>query len=163
MATRLLISLLAFIGLFFVSISVLAEEKVICVEFNGIEYCESTTVIKVGEREVPIDDPFALLNATKSSQAEKIALWDTYHYPPVIKELARQLMITEDELIFELRDADKAWMALYELTQVYDFLIKDLNGNNVDHATIDKLFEHILDDITANIMKQLTAYDGEEV
>ena len=163
MVTRLLISLLVFAGIMAASINVLAETKETCVEFNGVEYCETTTVIKIGDKEIPVDDPFALLNSTKNSQADKIALWDVYHYPPVIKELSRQLMVTEDELIYELRDADKAWMALYELTQVYDFLVEDLDGNNVDHATIDKLFKHILDDITMNIQEQLTAYDGEQV
>lgn len=156
----ILVALLLGVG---VATIAFAETKETCVEFNGIQYCETTTVIKIGEREIPVDDPFALLNSSKTSQAEKIALWDTYKYPPVIAELARQLMVTEDELIYELKDADKAWMALYELTEKYDDLVKDLDRVNVDHSTIDKLFKHILADITMNIQEQLAEYDGEEV
>lgn len=157
---RLLSLVIAFVLSVGLGAYALAENKTTCVEFNGIQYCETTTVIKIGEKEIPVDDPFALLNSAKSSKAEKIALWDVYKYPDVITELARQVMMTEDELIYYLRDADPAWMALYELTQIYDEAANNLKGKNVDALTIDKLFNNILADITMNIRDQLKDYDG---
>ena len=161
---RLLAKGLIIIGLLMAgAYAAFAEEKNICVKFNGVEYCETTTVIKIGEKEVPVDDPLSLLNSIGNAQVEKISLWDVYKYPPVISELARQLKVTEDMLIYELKDADASWMALYELTQIYDKTSKELRGQHVDAATLDKLFQLILDDIIANIKDQLKAYNGVEV
>ena len=144
------------------SVVALAEEKTTCVEFNGVEFCETTTILKFGDKEVPVDDPFALLNSIGKSQVEKVGLWEVYKYPPVIVELASQVSMEEDDLIYYLRTANDSWAALYELTEKYEELsAKVLRLSNSD--TVDKLFKHILDDITEDIKEQLKEFDGEEV
>lgn len=140
-----------------------AEVKETCIEFNGVSFCETETVIHIGEHEVPVTNPFDLLNSTKSSEADKIGLWDHYEYPAVITELSKQLMMTEDDLIDFLQDADPAWTALHELVTQYPSLVKSLKSSGVANVTIEKLFDHIVESINEDIRKQLTAYDGEQV
>lgn len=137
-----------------------AQENRVCVEFNGLEYCEVETILKLGETEVPIDDPFALLSSAKKSKVEEIGLWEVYKYPDVIVELSRQLSITEDELIFALRDSNSAWSALYELTQIYGSVSRDLLSQTTPN-TVDMLFRKILKEITEDIIKQLEEYNGD--
>ena len=139
-------------------VAAFAEEKIVCVSFAGIEHCESTTVIKIGDKEIPIDDPFAILNSIGNSEAEKVSLWNDYSYPPFLTELSKQLKITEDELIYELKDADSAWSTLYELVVNYDDLRASLKGETSD-VTIKLLFDKVIESITDDIKEKLKDYE----
>ena len=141
----------------------MTETRTECVEFQGIELCETKTFLKVGEKEVPIEDPWELLNSIGNSEAEKIGFWDIYKYPPFLTELARQLKLTEDEVILALKDEDPSWMALYELTQIYKDAKGILSDKGVDRATIDKLFNMIIMSITNDIKMQLKDFEGEKI
>ena len=157
-----LIGLLVIFGLMSGAFFAFAEEKTVCVEFEGIQYCESKTVLQFGEKEVPVNDPLALLNSIGSSQVEKIGLWEVYKYPPVIVELSSQLNMTEDKLIYTLRDANDAWASLYHLVEMYPELSKKVKIISND-STVHRLFSHIIEEITADIEEQLQPFAGSEV
>ena len=140
-----------------------AETKEVCVEFNGISFCETATVIVIGEKEIPIDDPFSILKTLGNSDVMEISLWDDYEYPAFLVELSKQLRVTPDELIDILKDEDPAWGSLHELVTNYDFLKRNLTGQGVDSSTIDKLFTVIVDSIASDIREQLSEFDGVQV
>ncbi len=158
---KLLKIVLITLGIMAGSLYALAEEKHICVEFNGVSYCEATTVIHIGDKEIPIHDPFSLLNSTKDSNVEKIGLWDAYKYPLVIKELAKQLSMSEDNLIIVLKDADPNWKALHELVFKYEDIKSTLNSHSINSLDIDKLFMKIINQIATDIRVQLMEYEGK--
>ena len=137
-----------------------AEERTECVTFNGTEYCTTVTILKIGEVEVPLNDPLSALNAAKKNDVQKIGLWDHYKYPAIITELARQVNMTEDLLIMTLGNSgDPNWEALYELTMTYDQLSSNLL-NQIGEQNVDRLFRSILNEITSDIIEQLSDYDG---
>ena len=142
---------------------ILAEEQVECIEFNGNEYCTVVTVINVGPVQVPVQNPLDLLDAAEKAQVKKLSLWEDYQVPPVIEELAKQVGMTPDELIFVLRDADAAWGGLYELTERYGDLRSNLFREHVSESDIDRLFRHIIFDISQDIKDQLKHYKVVEV
>lgn len=142
----------------------MTETKTECVEFEGVEFCETTTVIHVGDKEVPIDDPWSLFDSIGNSKAEKISLWDIYKMPPFITELANQLKITEDELIEVLgHSGDPAWAALYELTRIYEGTKKELVSQGVSNQDLDRLFQKIIKEITDDIREQLKDFEGTRI
>ena len=107
--------IILFLGFLAVAFAAFAEEKKVCIDFNGISYCEVVTIIKIGDTEIPIKNPLDLLDSIRPAAVENIGLWDHYTYPAVITELAKQLDLTEDTLIITLKDADVNWKALHEL------------------------------------------------
>ncbi len=157
---NLLIALAVVIASVFAVVS-LAEEKIVCIEFNGQQFCEAKTVIHIGDKDIPIDDPFSLLDSI--SGIDKVNFWAEYDYPRVISELARQLKMPEDELIYFLRDADENWKALYELTTNYYDIKVELNKYNISNKNIDDLFEKIIKSISEDIKSQLKAYEGVNI
>ena len=140
-----------------------AEEKVVCIEFNGQQFCEAKTVISIGDTSIPIDDPFSLLDSLTSNNIEKVNLWDNYKYPKFLTELAKQLKMTEDQLIIALKDADANWKALHELTMKYSEIKSQLSLQSVGGFDIDKLFTKIITSIAEDIKSQLEKYKGTNI
>ncbi len=160
---RSLVIVLALLLSSIVAVNTLAEEKVVCIEFNGQQFCESKKVITIGETVIPITDPFALIESLTNKQETNVSLWEVYEKPAVIIELAKQLNMEVSELIEVLKDADRNWKALHELTTNYDSIRAELVKHQLSHRNIDELFNKIIDSISKDIRDQLKEYEGVRI
>ena len=131
-----------------------SESSQSCITFNGVAYCDHSTTITIGSTEVPISNPYALLTAAQKSEVRKIFWGTVYKYPVVVQELAKQVGLTEAELVELLKDETEAWNALYHLPALYYNVTQE---TGVDYQ-IDTLFQQIVRDISDDIESQLTDY-----